>query len=55
MDKDINELISHKETELNKFYCEGCKSIYPCSTQNFGIKCDFEINFETEKYGEQIK
>jgi len=34
-----------------EFYCDKCKSIYPCSTQNFGLKCEFEVNYEIKNYG----
>lgn len=46
----IGEELKLKE---DKFYCEKCKSEYPCSTQNFGIKCDFEIEFEIKTYGKE--
>jgi len=39
--------------EKEEFYCETCESIYPCSTQNFGIKCKYEIDFEINKYGKE--
>jgi len=34
--------------KANKFYCKTCDSIYPCSTQNFGIECDVEIKFKNQ-------
>lgn len=40
---------------MPRFYCKECDSIYPCSTQNWGIKCDFEKMFEIKTYGKIIE
>jgi hypothetical protein len=40
---------------MPSFYCNVCKSKYPCSTQNFGIKCEFELKFEIDTYGKIIE
>lgn len=49
------KVLEVRKKEIDVFYCDGCNSVYPCSTQNFGIKCDFEKAFEIKNYGRIIE